>query len=188
MSCPLANSNYATIVEKEGILFLYVKTIERSHTPSKLWEKIQLSKNTIKALEQIDTELEYWPEFILQTCKQRLVKIQKYLVRMRSLKLKNNVKLVGIKKKVERRLARREEKAEQAARLELSIEKELLDRLKQGMYGDVMNESQLAFNKALDEIQEEQEEELERDFVSDISDNEDMEDLTMDKFSFCALK
>jgi protein MAK16 len=66
-------------------------------------------------------------------------------------------KLVGINKKIEKREARRELKAEAAARLELSIEKELLTRLRQGVYGEseIMNESQEAFKNALDELEEE---------------------------------
>ena len=64
-------------------------------------------------------------------------------------------KLVGINKKIEKREARRELKAEAAARLELSIEKELLTRLRQGVYGEseIMNESQEAFKNALDELE-----------------------------------
>ena len=54
-------------------------------------------------------------------------------------------------------------KAEAAARLELSIEKELLTRLRQGVYGEteIMNESQEAFKKALDELEEEEDYESE---------------------------
>ena len=37
----------------QGELFLYVKTIERTHTPAKMWEKIKLSNNYAKALEQV---------------------------------------------------------------------------------------------------------------------------------------
>lgn len=72
-------------------------------------------------------------------------------------------KLVGINKKIEKREARRELKAEAAARLELSIEKELLTRLRQGVYGEseIMNESQEAFKKALDELEQEEEYESE---------------------------
>ena len=88
-------------------------------------------------------------------------------------------KLIGIKKKIERREARREQKAEAAARLEMSIEKELLERLKKGVYGTdgIVNESQEAFSKALNELQEEEdeqemelEEEEEQDFDEKVSD------------------
>ncbi|KAF5449937.1 hypothetical protein F2P56_030333 [Juglans regia] len=149
-SCPLANSRYATIRDHDGVFYLYMKTIERAHMPNKLWERLKLPRNYEKALEIIDKHMMYWPKFLVHKTKQRLTKMTQMRIRMRKLALKTREKIMTTPRKEKKREARREEKAERAAALDKSIEKELLERLQQGVYGDIYNYPVKEYNKVLD--------------------------------------
>ena len=162
-SCPLANSRYATIREEEGKVSLYLKTVERAHSPKNMWEKIYLSRDYSKALAQLDEHLQYFPKALIHRNKQRLTKIHQYLIRMRKIKLKElagkKAKMVGINRKIEQREERREKKALVAAKIEANIEKELLERLAKGTYGDIYNFPEVPYQKALEQLESEEEEE-----------------------------
>ncbi|PYH66185.1 ribosome biosynthesis protein MAK16 [Aspergillus vadensis CBS 113365] len=141
-SCPLANSRYATIRSdpETGAMYLYMKTVERAHMPSKWWERIRLSSNYAKALEQLDERLIYWPKFLVHKCKQRLTRLTQVAIRMK--KLAKEEERLGEKvvtklaPKIRRREEARERKAESAAKIERAIERELIERLRSGAYGD----------------------------------------------------
>ena len=98
-SCPLANSQYAQVKEENGVIYLYMKTVERSHFPSKLWEKVKLSRNFEKAMKQIDKHLIYWPKHMMYKVKQRFIRITQYLIRIRKLTLKRQKKIVPLNQK-----------------------------------------------------------------------------------------
>ena len=180
-SCPLANSKYATIREDNGRIYLFVKTVERAHSPKNLWEKIQLSRNYGKAIQQLDEHLAYFPKVLIHRNKQRLTKIYQYLLRMRKIELKQRsgkaAKLVSIHRKIDQREERRERKALIAAKIERHIEKELIERLAKGTYGDIYNFPEMPYQKALDAVggkdADEEEEEEEATETEEVSDDEE---------------
>lgn len=197
-TCPLANARYATVKNIEGKLYLYMKTAERAHMPAQLWERVKLLKNYTKAMEQIDHHLLYWQPDLINMCKQRLTRLTQVAITERRMAMREEERhYVGVKPKVKRREENRERKALAAARIEKAIEKELLERLKSGAYGDKpLNVDEKIWKKVLGKVDEEQEEEFEDDddvvlesgdedefgqveYVEDDGDDElvDMEDL-----------
>lgn len=184
-----------------------MKTIERAHTPAKLWERIKLSQNYSKALEQVDERLIYWPKHQIHRCKQRLTRLTQVQIRKRRLAREEErlgEKIVPrLAPKVRRREETRERKAEAAAKVERAIERELIERLRSGAYGDQpLNVSEAIWKKVLkglerdgegtrdedldegieeDELEEEYEDEEgvgQVEYVSDLGeDEEDLGDL-----------
>ena len=199
-ACPLANSRYATVRSdpETGALYLYLKTPERSHLPSQWWEKVRLPSNYEKALASIDDKLIYWPKFLIHKCKQRLTRLTQVAIRSRRIAKEEErlgEKIVPrLASKVRRREATRERKAESAAKVERAIERELIERLRSGAYGDrPLNVEEGVWKKVLrgleraekgEDLEEEEEEaedeaEVEVEYVSDFEESEaegEMED------------
>jgi len=141
-------------------MYLYVKTPERCHTPKDMWEKIPLHPNFLKSIQQVNKYLEYWPFFLRKKIKHRMTKIRQYLIRMRRLRSKVQPELIAVDRRKEKVEAKREKKAHAAAQIQDSIRNELLERLRQGTYGelydDIVNFNQQVYNDALDDIEEEE--------------------------------
>ncbi|KAI8961593.1 Mak16 protein [Daldinia sp. FL1419] len=182
-SCPLANSRYATVRAHptKGTLYLYMKTIERAHTPAKLWQRIKLSQNYATALKQIDEQLIYWPKFLIHKAKQRVTRLTQVAIRMRRLakeEARLGEKVVPkMAPKIRRREETRERKAEAAAKLERTIERELMQRLRTGAYGDQpLNVSETIWKKVLNAMEREGEGTRDKDLDKGIEDEDEEEE------------
>ena len=175
LTCPLANSKYATVRNVNGRIYLYIKTAERQHMPNKWWERIKLSRNYETALQQIDQHLAYWSEFLVDKCKQRLTRLVQVATAERRLALKEQERhYAHTAPKVRRRERTRERKALVAAKLERAIEKELLDRLKSGAYGDQpLNVDENVWRKVLQNVEDEGEQGLEQEEEEEDDDDSD---------------
>ncbi|KAL7719826.1 Protein MAK16-like protein [Entamoeba marina] len=178
--CPLANSVYATIREFGGHVYLFTKSIERAHTPQKMWNHILLDRDYMKALETVNEILtdEYNPKLVHRV-KQRLTKVYQYLAREKKLETMTDRTLERLYKRGERLDINKAEKAERMAKLDFTIKDQLIERLKQGTYGEMYEElQQLA--EAPEEMkfnEEEIEKELEAELVEYEEEmSEDIED------------
>jgi len=183
-SCPLANSQYATVKNYDGELFLLKKTIERQHMPRSLWEKIKLPVDFFAALKVIDEELIYWDKFYINKAKQRLTVLKQYLLRTKMLERQPKVKLYRFFKKVKVREKRREAKALNAAKLSQSIKAELLERLKAGTYGDIYNFPEAEFDEAAAEGEPQVEKEYVEAYDEDIMTETEIEDTKIPEMEY----
>nr|UXY86812.1 maintenance of killer 16, mak16-like protein [Cryptomonas paramecium] len=129
--CPLSNNNYATVIEKNGNLFLYYKTSFCTNFPCKVWKKIRLSRNLIKAIQQIDLNLILWPHFFIIKSKLRLIKLVQFLIRN---KMKYSNLNTTSKHKVLNSVSDTIRLFEKTT-CEKLVEEELLNRLHMGVYG-----------------------------------------------------
>lgn len=146
--------------------------------PSKWWEKIKLSKNYQQALQQIEDRLQYFPKYLLHKCKQRLTRLVQVETRMRKIAAEEarlGEQLVPkMAPKIKAREEARERKALAAAKLERTIERELLERLRQGAYGDQpMNCNANIWKKVLNALETEGEGTRDKDMDKGIEDEED---------------
>ncbi|XP_074301246.1 protein mak16-like [Silene latifolia] len=184
-SCPLANSRYATIRDHDGVFYLYMKTIERAHMPNKLWERVKLPKSYLHAMNIIDKHMMYWPKLLVHKMKQRLTKMTQMWIRMRKLALKTREKLRTRPHMIEKRDARRLEKAEKAALIDKRIEEELIQRLRLGIPSSdgIFNYHQKVWNEILKEndiekeVEEAAEEEEEVEYVEGYEELEEEDDI-----------
>lgn len=150
-SCPLANSQYATVIDRKKGLCLYIRYPEKVYTPRYQWKRVPLSKNIIEAGQTIEDELCFWPEFFKRKCRRRLLRFDEIANNKRTMKLYVRQKLVAIHPKQERNFKKRERKALTAAKLEKTLIKNLLNRLKAGTYGTKYNFEEKERLKALNE-------------------------------------
>lgn len=149
--------------------------------PSKLWERIKLSQNYAKALEQIDDRLVYWPKFLVHKCKQRLTRLTQVAIRTRRLAKEEErlgEKIVPkLAPKIRRREETRERKAEAAAKVERAIERELIERLRSGAYGDrPLNVEEGVWKKVLRGLEREGEGQRDEDLDEGIEDEEELDE------------
>jgi protein MAK16 len=150
-----------------------------------MWEKIRIRGGSLEQVrEQLHRHLEFMPEFFKAKCLARYERIQEYLRRMDKLAADPNQPVLSVKKtKVLRREASREARAKKVALVENAIERELLDRLQKGVYGEIYNLPQKTFQNLLEKhgkpqemLEEEAEGEAEHEEEIEYVEDSDMEE------------
>lgn len=174
-SCPLANSKYATVRLVKGTIILQMKTAERAHMPNRLWEKIELPEDAEAAQKIIAEQLMYWDEWLIDKVKFRYTRLLEVLENMRRMRQEaDKVKVVPIKKRVEKRNRSREARALNVAHVELTVKEELKRKMKAGEYGEVYNIDQTTFDDVLDDVEQPQEFVDESDFEEYVDEEEEL--------------
>ena len=161
-SCPLANSQYATIREVDGRLYLYMKVVERAAFPNRLWERVVLPNDYLKSLKLISRHLAFWQPTMVFKVKQRYTRMKQYMVRKKRLMKKEpEIHLPLLHSKHHKREKKLEQKAMKAAKIEKVVENELKERLRQGVYSDIYNFDQKIFDSITDRNKESEKMEIE---------------------------
>jgi len=94
------------------------------------------------------------PKFLVHKNKQRLTKLAQYLIRSRRIEKNNRAEIVTMPSRDIKRENRKEAKAEKAARIQSSIEKQLLERLNDGTYNSAYK---FSTSQYLSELQSDEE-------------------------------
>ena len=146
-SCPLSNSKYATVIEKNGEIYLYIKDRLNLRFPDKLWKKFILSRNFMKSLQELDLILNFWPKFFVHKTKYKLTKLHQILIRRKINNIRNKYIFTGKKKKkILNKI--QESKIIENIKFENLIEKELLYRFNLGMYGNLYSKKPIQIWKS----------------------------------------
>lgn len=135
-SCPLANTEYATVILDGNKILLCIKSDNK-------WTETELSYDYLEALKTIDFLLSGFDKDTIDKCKNRLTKHFECLERWIELEKNPDTKLIVNKKKMNRREKIRALKALHTINFEKDIGDELMERLKSGIYGDELQDKYL---------------------------------------------
>mmetsp|Transcript_11548 Transcript_11548/g.22178 ORF Transcript_11548/g.22178 Transcript_11548/m.22178 type:complete len:206 (-) Transcript_11548:539-1156(-) len=134
--CPLINENYAALVEDNGNIYLWIKSLSKNNANNYLWNKYKLSANFLVAKEQIEIILYKWPSYFFYFLKIRLRILFHYLIKIQTVKNKNFNKYTLIKKEV-RNISKISQYIKNKFNIYKMIIKELKLRLHKGLYNKI---------------------------------------------------